>query len=208
MVRRYRYRILATVLALFATPACDTLLNLLPTPEITEGWILVGAGDIEQTRLLRAATCGETPEVGLYVYENELSDENRAVIDGLAVMRHEGHTRITRPDAPVLASIFRMTGLSVWIEVKTWQALPPLLAPEFTEAEKPVAVILDLPLQDFSEHLAQLSGALSADAGADLRVVETTGQVMATLSPEGLRRLEALASICTVYADAMLTPLD
>ena len=129
MVRRYRYRILATVLALFATPACDTLLNLLPTPEITEGWALVGSGDIEQTRLLRAATCGEAREVGLYVYENKLSAKESAVIDGLAVSRHEGQTRITRPDAPALASIFRMTGLSVWIEVETWHALPPLLAP-------------------------------------------------------------------------------
>lgn len=195
MVRRHRYWILFVLLPLFVAAACGG--------QIPEGWRVIGAEDVEHTRLLRAVSCGDGPEVGLMVDAEALPPEDKNLIDGLPVERKEGDLRIIRPDATSLASIFLMTGADVAIDDETARSLPPLLSPEFTGTTESVTVILDLPMEGFSEHLAQLTEELSADAGASLRAMATTGQVSATLSQESLRRLEALASVCAVYPDAM-----
>ena len=51
------------------------------------------------------------------------------------------------------------------IDDETVGLLPPLLSPEFAGATEPLAVILDLPMQDFCGHLARLTQDLSVDAG-------------------------------------------
>ena len=195
MVRRHRTWILFVLLPLFVAAACGG--------QIPEGWSVISAADVEHTRLLRAISCGDGPEVGLIVDSEALLPEDKNLIDGLLVEREKGNLRIVRPDAPSLALIFLMTGTDVAIDDETARSLPRLLSPEITRTTESVAVVLDLPMEGFTEYLAQLTEELPADAIASLRVMATTAQVSATLSQESLRRLEALASVCAVYPDAM-----
>lgn len=199
MVTRLPLRTLMVFLLLPLVVACA---------QIPEGWRMIGAEDAEQTRLLRAVSCGAAPDVGLLVFDSALPVESMKTIDALAVSREVGDLRIVQPDAGSLTAIFLMTGARVAIDDAAADSLPALLSPELVNASEPVAVILDLPIETFAEHFAQLTDELSGDAGASLRAVETTGQVTATLSQASLRRLESMASVCAVYPDAMLTPAE
>lgn len=200
MVTRYHFQVLLVLLALFAVVACGD--------QIPEGWRVLGAEDVERPRLLRAISCGETLKVGLVIDEGVLSARSKKVIDALPVERQVGDVRIVRPDARSLSTIFLMKGVGVAIDEKTARSLPPLLSPEIINAKEPVAVILDLPVATFTEHLAALTRELSGDVAAGLRAMATTGQVSATLSHESLRRLETLASVCAVYPDATMAPIS
>ena len=199
MVKRYHFRAFLVLLPLFAIAACGD--------QIPEGWRVLGAEDVERARLMRAISCGETPKVGLIIDEGALSAESKKLINALPVKRQVGDVRIIQPDARTLSSIFLMKGVGVAIDEKTARSLPPLLSPEIINAKEPVAVILDLPVATFTEHLAALTSELSGDAAARLRAMATTGQVSGTLSHESLRRLETLASVCAVYPDATMAPI-
>ena len=200
MVTRRPWRVLIVLLPLFAAMACGG--------QIPYGWHVIDANDIERTRLLRAISCGAAVEVGLIIDQGALSAEDKRVIDGLAVTRRAADARILRPDAQTLAAIYVMTGVTVLIGDKTARSWSPLVPDKLLSAAKPVAVILDLPMANFAAHLAVLAKQLSGDAGAGWRAIATTAQVSATLTPESLRRLETLASVCAIYPDAMHKPAE
>jgi hypothetical protein len=199
MVMRYPFRAFVVLLPLFVLVACGG--------RIPDGWHVVDANDIERTQSLRVVTCGGTLEVGLIFDEETLPAEDKKIINGLAVIRQEADARIIRPGAQSLAALFSMTGVSVLIGDQTARSWPPLVSDKIIGTAEPVRVILDLPIENFSDHLAVLTKALSADADTDLRVMATTRQASATLSHQNLKRLESLASVCAVYPDAMLKPI-
>ena len=198
MVMRRASRLSVLLLPLLAA-AC-----ICPFPA---GWRAVDTDDVAtQTRLLRAATCGEAPEIGLRIDESALSGEDKQMIDGLTVLREEDGLQILGPDGETLAPILAMAGIETAIGEETADALTPLVTAEIAQSAAPVAVILDLPREGFAVFYAQLRVELAAESGARLRAVETTGQVLAILSHESLRRLEHLPWICALYPDAMNAP--
>ncbi len=200
MVMCYPFRAFVAVLPLFVLVACGG--------QIPDGWHVVDADDIERTQSLRVITCGGILEVGLIFDEETLAAEDKALIDGLAVIRREADARIVRPGAQSLSALFSMAGVTVLIGDKTARSWSPLVSDEIIATAEPVRVILDLPMENFNDHLAALTNAVPADAGAGLRVMATTRQAAATLSHQSLRRLESLASVCAVYPDAMLKPVN
>jgi hypothetical protein len=100
-----------------------------------------------------------------------------------------------------------MSGITVLIGDEAARSWSPLISDEIASTAEPVAVILDLPMGEFTTHFAVLTEALSADSDASLRAITTTAQVSARLSHRSLRRLDSVTSVCAVYPDAMLKPI-
>lgn len=187
-------RLLAILFPLIFTTACGV--------QIPDGWHVVDANDVQRTQLLRAISCGETPEVGLIIGAETLSAEHNAMIDGLAVARQEVDARIIRPSAETLAVLYTLPGVTVLIGDKTPHSWSALVPDELFNKAEPVAVILDLPISNFAAHVATLAEALPEII--HLRAIASTSQVMARLTYSNLRRLETFATVCVVYPDAAL----
>ena len=200
MVRLIPFRVLLVALVLLVVAACGG--------QIPDGWHVVDANDIERSQSLRAISCGESLEVGLIVNDGEVSADDKSMIDQLALVRRAADARIVRPDAQALEAIFSMSGITVLIVDEAARSWSPLISNEITNSSEPVAVILDLPIGNFTTHFAVLTDALSVDNDAALRAIATTAQVSAFLSHRSLHRLESVASVCAVYPDAMLKPLS
>jgi hypothetical protein len=200
MVRPAQLRVSLILLPLTLLAACGG--------QVPDGWRVIGVEDAMHPRMIRSILCGEKLEVGLVADHEALSTQNKKVIDAIPVERREMKASIVRPDARTLSSVFLMKGVRVAIDDKSASALKPLLSRDIADAQKPVAVILDLPMQAFPEHVTVLSKAISKDEATGLRLMATTGQVSVTLKKEILQRLVSLPSVCAVYPDATLAPID
>jgi len=194
MVMQNFPRLLAILLPLIFTAACGG--------QIPDGWHVVDANDVQRTQLLRAISCGETPEVGLIIGAEALSAEHNAMIDGFAVARQEADAHIIRPDSETLAALYALPGITVLIGDETARSWSAFVSDGFFDKAEPVAIILDLPIGNFAAYLATLTEALPEII--HLRAIATTSQVMARLSHSSLRRLETLATVCAIYPDAAL----
>jgi hypothetical protein len=174
---------------------------------IPNGWRTISVEDVRYTQMLRAIHCGEKLSFGLMVNENVLSKEDMGLIDALPIERRLGTLLVVRTDAPSLASVFSVEGVSVAVDDETLRSLRPLVDPKMPTVDESTAVILDLPDEKFSENLDVLRKRLRGEETAGLRTMALTRQVSVQLSQESLQRIEALSSVCAVYPDETLAPI-